>query len=97
MRALSREEPFVNWKKYGYVIASTYRQKVVLALRESERTPKQIAERTRLHPSHVSHVLADLLERELAICLTPNLRRGRIYALTQEGKEIAAKLEEERR
>lgn len=87
----------MDWRKYGYVIASRHRQKVVLALGESERTPKQIAERTRLHLSHVSHVLADLLERKLATCLTPNLRRGRIYALTQEGKKIAAKLKEERR
>jgi predicted transcriptional regulator len=84
----------VNWKKYGYVIASNYRKKIVLLLVGGPKTPKQIAKKLKLHLSHVGNVLKNLSENGIAICLTPDLRKGRIYGLTREGEEIANKLKE---
>ena len=79
----------MDWKKYGYVISSKYRKKVILCLVEEPKTPKQIATDTNLHLSHVSHTLKELSSLNIVTCLTPELRRGRVYKLTDDGKEIA--------
>lgn len=83
----------MDWGKYGYVIASRYRQRIVLSLHKGPKTPKQIADETKFYLSHVSLVIKKLVERKIVNCLTPNLRRGKIFTLTDEGKEIAEKLE----
>ena len=82
----------MKWENYGYVVASKYRRKVVLALTRGELTPKQIAERTGLYLSHVCSVLTELNKRGIVTCLTPNLRRGKVYVLSSEGGEIALKI-----
>jgi predicted transcriptional regulator len=83
----------MDWAKYGHVIASQYRKKIVLCLVESPRTPKQISEETNLYLSHVSHTINDLQKMGIVTCLTPKLKRGKIFALTKIGKEIAHNLE----
>ncbi len=82
----------MNWEKYGYVAASRYRQKVLKLLKENPKTPKQLSGETNLHLSHVSATLSELIEKGLVKCLTPNLRRGKIFSLTEEGTEIAKEL-----
>ena len=47
-----------------------------------------MAKETGLSISHVSNTLAELLAKDLAVCLTPKLRKGRLYELTSNGKEI---------
>lgn len=83
----------MDWKKYGYVLSSTYRQKIVSSLKESPKTPKQISLKTKLHLSHVSSTLKDLVSNNIAECLTPDLRKGKVYGLTKDGKEVADKIE----
>ncbi len=82
----------MNWKKYGFVIGGKCRKKVILAL-DIERTPSQIAKVTKANNSHVSRSLAELLEKRLVKCLTPKNITGRVYSLTQEGKQIRKHLE----
>jgi predicted transcriptional regulator len=84
----------LDWKKYGYLISSDYRKKVVISLLAEPKTPKQIAVDVSLYLSHVSKTLNDLQEFNIAICLTPELKRGRIYELTKEGKDLAKYLKE---
>jgi len=84
----------LDWKKYGYVVSSDYRKKVVTSLLAGPKTPKQIAVEVSLYLSHVSKTLNELQEFEIAICLTPELKRGRIYELTKEGKDLAKYLKE---
>jgi len=83
----------MDWRKYGYVLSSTYRQKIVHCLKEGPKTPKQISLKSRLHLSHVSSNLKDLANRDIVKCLTPDLRKGKIYGLTKDGEEIADKIE----
>lgn len=85
----------VDWKKYGFVIASKYRTKIVLSLLAGPKNPKKLSEETKLYLSHVSFTLKELSKKDIAECLTPGLKRGRIYALTSEGKELAEKIREE--
>ena len=78
----------MDWKKYGQVISSHYRRKVILNLLSGPMNPKQIANKTGLYLSHVSKTLSELSSLGLVNCLTPELRRGRIYRITTEGEEI---------
>ena len=81
-----------NWEKLGFVLAGKYRSHVVEVLKEGPRTPKKISQQTGLYLSHVSKTLKELVNAGLVECLTPNLRRGRIYGLTSIGTEIAEQI-----
>ena len=82
----------MDWEKYGYTIASKYRRKVTLALSQRPKTPKEIAKETDLYLSHVSSTLSALKERGIVECLTPSLRRGKVFGLTEDGREIAREM-----
>ena len=47
-----------------------------------------MAKETDIPLSHVSNTLAELVEKNLAVCLTPELKKGRLYELTVNGKKI---------
>jgi len=81
-----------HWEKLGYLIAGKYRAKVMACLSERPMTPKQISEKTGLYLSHVSLTLKELMKIGLVESLTPGLRRGRLYGLTKNGKEILNQL-----
>ena len=72
----------------GFVLASKYRKKILQALQEKPLTPATIAEKTEIYPSHVSMTLVELTKKNLVVCLTPKLKKGRLYVLTKEGKTI---------
>ncbi len=63
-----------------------------MSIGEDPKTPKKIADMSKLRLNHVSTVLHDLQEKGVIKCLTPKLRRGKIFALTDEGKRIAGQL-----
>ena len=83
----------MDWKKYGYVLASSYRQRMVLSLKDGPKTPKQMSLILRLPLSHVSSTFKDLVNNGIVKCLTPDLRKGKIYGLTKDGYEIAEKID----
>jgi len=82
----------MDWSKYGHVIASEYRKKIVMSLANGPKTPKQISEDTKLYLSHVSHVINDLMNRDVVECLTPTLRRGKLFSLSNDGKDVVKQL-----
>lgn len=75
-------------KKYGFVLASKYRKDVVLALEGKPKTPKEISMETNCGLTHVSRSLQELTKNEITKCATPERIKGRIYQLTDVGKEI---------
>ena len=81
-----------NWEKLGYVLASEYRIKIIRILKNGPQRPKDIALGTGMYLSHVSNILKGLQEKGLVRCLTPRLKRGRLYSLTDEGKKVAQHL-----
>jgi DNA-binding MarR family transcriptional regulator len=82
----------LDWAKYGRVIAIGYRRRVVTALEKGPMTPKQIADATSLHISHVSRFVKELEKNGVLEYLTPELRRGKLIDLTKDGKEIVREL-----
>ena len=78
-----------DWKLLGFVLASSYRTKIMILLSSKMAMPKQIAIETNLRIGHVSNVLKSLQNKELVECLNPEAKRGRIYSVTQKGKEVS--------
>jgi predicted transcriptional regulator len=76
----------------GFVLASEYRKKVMIAMQDKPSTPSIIAEKTKIYPSHISNTLSELAEKKLVVCLTPKLKKGRLYELTASGRKILKNL-----
>ena len=83
----------MDWNLLGFIKASQYRKRIILILDKGNKTPKEISDFSEYPISHVSQTLKILREREIVICLTPELRKGKIYSLTELGKSMARELE----
>jgi predicted transcriptional regulator len=78
----------VDWQKVGFVVRSRHRQTILRLLGDGPRTPSALAKRLSLSVSHTSQLLSGMGSKGIVVCLTPNMVRGRLYALTPVGKEI---------
>lgn len=81
----------MSWENYGFIIASSYRRRILESLQKSPKTPSEISEATGIHKGNVSKVLGELRKKEFVECLTPLSRKGRIYKLTRKGKDVIKK------
>ena len=80
------------WKEVGFVISSGYRSKIMKSLDGETKIPTQIARETKIYSNHISSVLKQLREHELVECINPEVRKGRLYRLTDKGEEIVKEL-----
>lgn len=79
--------------KLKYVNRSSYRVKVLKSLKNDVKMPTQIAEDSGILPNHISNVLRQLKEKEIVECINPEVRKGRLYRLSDEGLDMLDKLE----
>ena len=77
----------------SYVNISKYRTKVIKSLDGEVLIPSQIAKNSGIRTNHISKVLAELKAHELVECINPEVRKGRLYRLTDKGEEIVGNLE----
>lgn len=82
----------MDWNKYGYIVGSRYRQKIVLCINSKQKTPKQVSQETNIPITHVSSMLKDLSKNNIVKLLTPNIKKGKLFSLTKDGLEIAKRL-----
>ncbi len=76
-------------KGIGMIKSSEYRRKILMSLMDvNYLTPSEISEKTKLRLNHVSNFLKDLKDNKLIICLNDNEKRGRLYQITELGKEV---------
>ena len=96
---MTKELPinYMDWVKYGYVMRSKYRRLLLSHLFKTEATPTELATRQDIHKSHVSRTLKDLVEAGLIECLNPGSRMGKVFGLTDSGREVASKIVEKRK
>lgn len=80
-------------KKFSYVNISLYRTKTVKSLYNDVKIPTVIAKDTGILPNHMSKVLKELKDAGVAECINEEVRKGRLYRLTNLGDEIVKKLE----
>ena len=76
-----------NWDAYGYVISSKHRIQA-LQLLQKPFTPSQLAHRLKLSLAHSSKIIIELADKGLVECKNPTAKKGRVYIMTNKGKEI---------
>ena len=77
----------------SYVNISTYRTKVMKCLDGEVKMPSEIAKDSGIRNNHISKVLSELKAHELAECINPEVRKGRLYRLTDKGDAIVKNLD----
>mgnify|MGYP000286661018 CR=1 FL=1 len=55
--------------------------------------PSQIAKNSGIRTNHISKVLSELKSHELVECINLEVRKGRLYRLTETGEEVVRNLE----
>ena len=83
----------IRLTEISYVNISKYRTKVMKSLDGEVLIPSQIAKNSGIRTNHISKVLAELKAHELVECINPEVRKGRLYRLTDKGEEIVNKIE----
>ena len=73
----------------GWIKASSYRNRVMINLGNKTKTPSSIARDSQIKMNHVSMVLKALKEKKLIICLNEDSKKGRLYQMTDLGKQVA--------
>lgn len=77
-----------KWQLRGKIISSAYRKKVLSKLNEKIMTPTELRKSLDIKMSHISRTLKELERMMLVESLTPELRKGKQYKITKEGKKI---------
>lgn len=78
----------MDFEELGWVKASEYRQNVLKGVEEKPQTPKDLSQKTEYYLSHVSKTLNELAEHDMVECVTPDRKKGKLYRITDQGKEI---------
>jgi len=75
------------WQDVSYVISSEYRKKVLEKL-NSPKTPSKLSKEVNINIAHISRALSELESKKMVRCLTPNSNKGKLYLITEHGKEV---------
>jgi predicted transcriptional regulator len=78
----------VSWEDVGFIKSSKYRIQIMKLLESNTMTPTEISTHLKTHFSQVTKNLLELEKRDLVKCLTPSLRKGRLYGITEKGKKV---------
>ena len=73
---------------FSYIKASPTRRKLILVLEDNVLMPSEISKIIKISPPHTSRALRDLEDKELIYCITPEKRVGKLFVLTDLGKEV---------
>ncbi len=63
------------------------------ALDGNVKIPSTIAKDSEIRTNHISKVLSELKAHELVECINPEVRKGRLYRLTDKGGDVVKNLE----
>jgi len=76
-----------KWEDISFIISSGYREKVLKIL-DNPKTPSKISKELDINKTHISKTLKELKLKKLIKCLTPNSNKGKLYNISNHGKEI---------
>lgn len=80
-------------KEYPWITRGKQRRKVIKAMNKP-KIPTQIKEDTKLSLNNVSDILREFRKKDIAKCINPEDKTGRVYRLTSKGMRIREMLEE---
>ena len=76
-------------KLVAFVLGSARRKEVVEKLYELKATtPTKLSEKCGLPMGNMSNILKELSREELVVCVNPEVRKNRIYCLTDLGEKV---------
>ena len=76
-------------KLTSYVQISKYREKTLKSIGDEVKIPTNIAKDSGIRTNHISKVLSELKAHELVECINPEVRKGRLYRLTDKGEIVS--------
>ena len=56
------------------------------------KIPSEIANDAEIYQNHISNILKQLKEHELVECFNPEVQKGRLYRLTDNGDDLVKNL-----
>lgn len=62
------------------------------SLEGNVKMPMEIAKDAEIYQNHISNTLRQLKEHSLIECINPEVKKGRLYRLTDKGEDIVNKL-----
>ena len=71
-----------KWELISFIKGSSYRKKVLEALNKP-KTPTELSRELKINRAHISRSLIDLCSKNLVICLTPKIKKTRLYQRTK--------------
>lgn len=66
--------------------------RVMNSLYDDVKIPSVISKDAKIYQNHISKVLRQLKEHGLVECINPEVKRGRLYRLTDKGLELVENL-----
>lgn len=81
------------WELLSFIQGRT-RKMCLKELASGPKTPAMIAKSSQIHLSHISRALRELIEKDIAECVTPDTSKNRFYITTDLGKKLLQKLDE---
>lgn len=81
-----------KWYLISKIDSSDYRKKVIIQLSKGVKTPTILEKETNIKISHISRTLKELSNLGLVKCLTPDVKRSKMYTITNLGKNILKNL-----
>lgn len=80
-------------KEISYVKISQYRLRVMKTLDGDVKIPSKIAKDAEISQNLISNVLRQLRLRGLIECINPEVKKGRLYRLTELGRDVVENLD----
>jgi predicted transcriptional regulator len=81
----------MSWEDVSFVVRSKTRKSVLMEL-QTPKTPTMLARELHTSLANISRTLRELQRKGLVECITPRVRVGKIFALTDKGKRVSAKI-----
>ena len=75
-------------KLTSYVLISKYREKTLKSIGDNVKIQTHIAKDSGIRTNHISKVLSELKSKDIVECINEEARKGRLYRLTDTGKEV---------
>jgi predicted transcriptional regulator len=69
----------------AFIMSSDLMRDIMTLLKDGERTPAQLSEELNIPRERVRRALGQLERTRMVVCLTPRRRKGKVYAITEQG------------
>ena len=80
-----------NWDLVSFVKRSKYREMVLKAI-EKPSNPTKLKKELNIDKAHVSRALSSLIDKGLAVCLTPDAKKFKLFQITKKGIKVLKEL-----